>query len=481
MRISAWAAVQELARRAKEELAKRRERPEFKEDVIRQLTADLFPLQRTVLDDPKALIAICCGRRAGKSELAARMIAIELLRAQHNECVLFAAQTLQRAKQIIWKLLDKINTDYGLGWTMSEHIGQITTPEGAVCMMLGVTDANSIEKVRGSKYRLAICDETSTYEGLLERLVIDVILPGTLDFTPRGKIILTGTPGYSRAGWWYEVATGIKKGWSQYHWWMGDNPTIGDIESKLREMRDEMELSEDDPKYKREVLGLWVSDESVLVYSATEQRNSCKVLPGNPSAEEIREHWLVTCALDVGFTDACALAAVGSPPNSKEMFVLESFKASGLRADEQAAKLKEFRDKYRPARTVMDIGGQGKLVHAEFNHRYGKMSGGVAIPAKKMGKVEAIGMFNSDMRTGALKAYLPAAADVFKEWTSLPWLEGSDKTKADPKFDNHASDATLYAWREHRAFLAKPAVTKTAEDLAAEEVAALKAKITKRK
>lgn len=469
MRFTAMEAQRELQRRAQIELAKRRELPDFKANVVAQLRADLFELQRDVLDDKSSLVALCCSRRAGKSELAARMIAIALLLAKHNEYVLFAAQTLMRARQIIWALLEKINDDYCLGWTMSAHIGQIVTPDGAVFMLLGVTDANSVEKVRGSKYRLAILDETSTYEDLLERLIIDCLLPGTLDFSPRGRIVLAGTPGYSKTGYWFEVASGLKRGWSHYHWTLFDNPMIQDIEEKLKQVREEEGLSEDDPKYKREFLGLWVADESILVYAATEQRNAVKVLPNAPVGKTleqwVREEWLVTCALDVGFTDKCAVVALGSPPHSTDIYVLETFSEAGLRADQQAAKLKEFREKYRAQRTVIDVGGQGKLAQVEFNQRYGKLAGGMALPAKKMNKVEAIGMFNTDMRLGRVKALLPSAADVFREWGELPWAD-EDRTKIHPAYDNHASDATLYAWREHRAFLARPAAQpKTAEQL----------------
>lgn len=467
MQLTAHAAKMELARRAREELVKRREDPQFKLDVIARLEADLFELQRDVLMDLSSLVALCCSRRAGKSELAARMIAIALLKASHNEYVIFAAQTLQRAKQILWKLLEKINDDYGLGWTMSEHIGQITTPDGAVCFFLGVTDNDSVEKVRGSKYRLAFCDEASTYDHLLERLVVDCLRPGTMDFDPPGKIVVAGTPGYSRVGYWYEVATGLRKGWSNRHWTIMQNPMIKNIEAKLKQIREEEDLAEDDPKYRREYLGQWVADESVLVYAASEARNTVKALPAAPAGVDlvrwIREAWLVTCALDVGFTDKCAVVALGSPPNSQTMYVLESFTKAGLRAPEQAEKLKEFRDKYAPTRVVMDVGGQGKLVHAEFTHRYGKLAGGMAMPAKKQGKVEAIGMLNSDLRVGKLKALLPDAADLYKEWIELPWADDA-KTKIHPGFDNHASDALLYAWREHRAFLAKPAALPQTEE-----------------
>lgn len=460
MLIASVDALRELARRAQEELAKRRHRPDFKENVIAQLRADLFPEQLAVMDDPSPRIAMCCSRRAGKTEVAGRMIAIELLKAGHNHHVLFAARTLARARQIIWPILEKINDEYSLGWTMSQHIGQIVTEDGGIFSLLGVDDANAAEKVRGSKYRLAVCDESATYENLLERLVIDCLEPGTLDFSPRGRIVLAGTPGYSRAGYWYAVSTGGKKGWSSHYWTLVNNPHIKNVEEELRSLRESNGWTEEEPTYRREYVGEWVADESTLVYAALERRNTCKELPAAPGGMAleawIREAWLVTVALDVGYTDEAAVVAIGSPPHSQDIYVLDCFVKAGLRADEQAALLKEFRDKYKPVRTVIDAGGQGKLVHGEFNQRYAKTAGGIAIAAKKQGKVEAIGMMNTDLRAGKMKAYLPAAVDVMNEWTQLPWAD-DDKTKIHPAYKNHASDATLYAWREHKAFLTKPA------------------------
>jgi hypothetical protein len=93
------------------------------------------------------------------------------------------------------------------------------------------------------------------------------------------------------------------------------------------------------------------------------------------------------------------------------------------------------------------------------------MMGGPASPAQKMGKNEAIGMMNSDLRAGRIKAVVASAAHLIKEWASLVWTD-DEKSKISKHQANHASDAALYAWRAHRAYLAKalPAA-KTAEDL----------------
>lgn len=456
-----WTALdakQELARRAKLELEKRRSTPEFKRGVIAALRAELFDHQLAVLDDPSPRIAACCSRRAGKSELAARMIIIALLNSGHNDTILFSARTLARARQIVWPILSRINDDMGLGFRMSEHIGQVTTPEGAVMLLLGVDDAISVEKVRGSRFRLAVLDEASTYEGLLERLILDAIEPGCLDFSPRGRIVVTGTPGYAQSGHWFQIATGKRRGWSHHYWTLRDNPHIPDVDAALAGIREGNGWDEMDPTYRREYLGHWVADESTLVYPFNPQVNTCdwSALPQPPSGKTveqwIRDDWSVTVGADIGFTDAFAVAALGSPPHSKDCYFLESHSQTGLLAEEQAAWIQRYREKYRAARTVMDAGGSGKLVHAEFTRRYG----GGASPASKMNKLEAVGMFGSDMRSGRIRA-LPGAKGLAAEWAALVWSDDSKTTVDKHIAKDHTTDAALYAWRAHTAYLNKAA------------------------
>ena len=468
-------AQKEVQRRVREELIRRRDKdPDaYKRAVIAALRSELFDKQLAVMDDKSRRIALCCSRRAGKSELAARMIACALLQGNRNDYVLFAARTLQRAKQILLSILQRIDEQYALNWHFQPHVGQVTTPEGAVLVLLGVDDSEAVEKIRGSRYRLAICDEASTYEQHLDTLITDCLAPGTADFDPPGRILVCGTPGYVRKGTWFDIAEGSKAGYSRYHWILDENPHMKNIAKFLAEEREANGWTEDDPVYLREYRGIWSADASTLVYAYSSSRNDCRRLPEPPpdmSLDEwIRQDWHVTVAGDIGYTDDFAVCALGSPPHSKDIYVLYTYREPGLLAGVQADRIQEVRARFRPARTVIDAGGMGKLPFEEFNQRYGKQAGGMAIQAKKQGKIEAIGMLNSDLRTGTLKAWLPAALDVVDEWKSLPWADPEARDKEHKGFRNHTADCVLYCWREHRAYLANPAPKpKTPEQLEAE-------------
>jgi hypothetical protein len=75
-------------------------------------------------------------------------------------------------------------------------------------------------------------------------------------------------------------------------------------------------------------------------------------------------------------------------------------------------------------------------------------------------------MFGSDMRIGRIKAVLPTAVELYREWCELVWAD-DEKTKINKhQARTHLADAALYAWRAHRAYLAKAApVAKTTLEL----------------
>jgi hypothetical protein len=460
-------AERELQRRVQEELVKRRiNQPElYKREVIAALRAELLPQQLAVMDDPARRISLCCSRRAGKSEVAARMIAISLLSSNRNEYTLFSARTMTRAKQIIWDLLSRINDQFQLGWHMQAHIGEIKAPNGAMFMLLGVDDAIAAEKVRGSKYRLAVCDEASTYEEHLDMLVTDCIAPGTLDFSPPGKIVIAGTPGKVRKGYWYDVACGNKPAYSNHHWTLRQNPHIRNAEQTLADERAANNWTENDPVYLREYEGIWAADETTLVYAYNQTRNDVKQLPEAPLGSDgqpmpmdvwIREQWLTTVAADIGYNDDFAVVCLGSPPHSKDVYVIHAERQSGLLVGVQAERIKAIRDKYRPSRTVIDAGGMGKLTFEEYTQRYGKAQGGRTIRAEKHNKIDAIGMFNSDLRSGTIKVLQPQCGVLTEEWRTLPWQDES-REKEHRAFRNNTADGCLYCWRAHKAFMAMPA------------------------
>ena len=58
---------------------------------------------------------------------------------------------------------------------------------------------------------------------------------------------------------------------------------------------------------------------------------------------------------------------------------------------------------------------------------------------------------NSDLHCGFIKVY--EGCELLDEWDLLQWDE--DRKKEDSRFENHLSDACLYAWRESKHYTYK--------------------------
>lgn len=470
----ARAARDELARRALAEIERRRGSAEYRAFVEATIRSELFGLQLAVLDDPSSRISWCCSRRAGKTEGAVRMLALALEAAGEDEYVVFGARTLGIARDLAWKKLVRLGKRLHLGWNVNQANHEITTARGAEFRLFGVDDSASVEKVRGKKYRLVICDEASTYQEHIEKLLRDCFSPGTKDFDPPGRIIVAGTPGYVCAGFWHDISwlteenaqtnqqRALTRSWKRHAWILDVNPHIPNVTEALREEREAWGLTEDDPVYLREYRGQWINDGASLVYAYDQQRNAITELPEPPRGKAldqwIREDWLVTLGADIGYVDDFALVVLGSPPNSRDVYALYAFKQAGMLTGAQADMIHEARKRFRPSRTVVDTGGQGKLSLEEFNARYATAAGGSAMAAEKQGKVEAIGLMNSNLRIprdqpelGRFFVYTPEAFALAEEWMHLPWAN-KDKAGEHKAFPKHASDAALYCWRAHRGF-----------------------------
>jgi hypothetical protein len=117
-------------------------------------------------------------------------------------------------------------------------------------------------------------------------------------------------------------------------------------------------------------------------------------------------------------------------------------KRVGMIPAEIADHIKQLSDTYKFTRIVMDTGGLGKSICEEFRVRYN-----IPVhPASKHDKFSYIELLNSDLRSGFVK--VPPGSVLVDEWNLLQWAE-NQKTE-DKRFENHLSDAFLYAWRESK-------------------------------
>ena len=189
------AALRELARRT---LVQRR---------ADELLIDQHAKQATFVADPSPRIAAHCGRRAGKSHAIAKRLARTAL-VNPDGVSVFVAISAARAIEILGRGMTLFSRRHLLNAQQVQMHGQTywKFPNGHRVWCAGCKNRADAEKFRGDPYCAAVVDEADSMRHHLEYLVEDCLDPALLD--RRGWLALTGTPGATPQGYFYEITTG---------------------------------------------------------------------------------------------------------------------------------------------------------------------------------------------------------------------------------------------------------------------------------
>lgn len=446
----------EVSRRRREALSllRVRDKAEFKNEVRRSIYASLTKKQLEVIADIKLgirYIAMACGRRAGKTNLLAKLLILTLLDCEHNEAVFYVAWSLKIGKGLIWKELEKLCHDYALDeyWRLTEHQGQIDTPDGAAFFILGLNKAKQSNLTRGFKGRLFCVDESQDVEHLLERTHV-AVSPGLAD--TKGVFIAAGTGPYVTQGTWFEWSEG-RKGFKAFNWTIRENEKFPqDPEETLREWREQNECDETHPDFIREWMGKAANDVTTLICEYIAERNSITELPEAYSLD-----WQHIIGMDFGWDDAITWIVVAVNPYGPERIVVHAEGASEMDNDTAADKTAELVKRFQTSYVVCDPAGGGKGFYKTFNSKYGKILGCQIKSAYKLNKVDSTKVINTDLRVSPpdndnaepmfgkgkarLVLLLPDAAPLEKEIKVLKWKNKqkaevlTSKTVRDDHFD----------------------------------------------
>lgn len=191
-----------------------------------ELTFELLPWQRTVMDDNTRFKVICAGRRCGKSRLAAVTLLIEALQCPKGSGVMYVAPTQGQARVIIWNLL----LDLGRPIIASAHVNnsEITLINGSVIYVRG---ADRPDTLRGVSLSYAVLDE---YADMKPSAWEEVIRASLSDKRGRGMFI--GTP--KGRNHFFDLFHQEDEEWKSWHFTTADNPLIDakEIEAAKRTM-----------------------------------------------------------------------------------------------------------------------------------------------------------------------------------------------------------------------------------------------------
>lgn len=400
-----------------------------------------FEKQNAFIRDGARLKAALCTRRAGKSYGAGLYLFEEALANPGVSC-LYIALTRDSAKKIMVKdVLNPINKKYKIGAKLNKTELTYTLPNGSVIYLLGAdADEDEKEKLLGQKYKLVVIDESASYSIDLKDLVYRILKPAMADL--KGTIVMIGTPGNVTRGLYYDITTGIEKGWSVHKWSALDNPHIKDqIRDEMNELIANNPAIVETPLWKQMYLGEWFVDTDKLVYKYSDLKNRVLELP-TPAG---RSAWNYVLGVDLGYEDATGFSVCAYNEFDPALYVARTFKKTKMDITDVAEKIKDLQKTYGFTKYIVD--GANKQAVEEIKKRH-------SIPleaADKQGKVDFIEIMNSEMIQSKIKVVKSHdEGDLIGEWMSLVWDEKkmlAGKKEENAACPNHLSDATLYAWR----------------------------------
>lgn len=398
----------------------------------------LHPAQRAFVEDRAKKKAAVCSRRAGKTEGVAAWL-LQGAEASPGALSVYIALTRNNARLILWRTLEDINRRHDAKLWFREIDGQLMVQHsnGHRIWLAGCKDSSEVDKFRGMKYRRAAVDEAASYGSYLRTLIDDVLEPALLDHD--GELVLVGTPGAQPAGLFYEATTGDGgPRWSTHSWTVLDNPYIPHAAEWLEQKKAANNWDDQHPTYQREWLGRWVRDDGAIIYPYDAAKNAYTELPDGKYRRVL--------GIDLGYDDSTAFVLCCYRQGHPEIYIERSWKRSGMIPSAIAAHIEQIRREHRPGAIVCDTGGLGKGYVEEFKQRYGLP----VEPAKKQHKLAYMEMMRGDLRSGTLRVDPFRNRELLDEWALLPFNE--DRSGEDERFENHLSDAALYAWREARAY-----------------------------
>jgi hypothetical protein len=407
-----------------------------------------FPEQAAYVNDPSQLIMLLCTRRAGKSLGVGRRLYKAALKRPGSSC-LYIALTRDSAKKIMWKdVLKPLNKQFRLGAKFNETNLTVTLPNGSVIYLLGVdTTEEEKEKLLGQRYVEVAIDEAASFSIDLHALVYGILKPAVADF--RGTICLVGTPGNLKRGIYFELTNGQnpcnpgtwqKSGWSGHRWDTTRNPYMRENWlAEIEELKANNPGIEQTPLFQQHYLGLWVIDESKLVYRYQIGRNDFDgKLP-----EILQGGWHFVLGVDLGFDDASSFTLGAYHDHDRRLFLPESHKKSQMDITDVATEIKRYGKAFDLDRTIVD--GANKQAVEEMRKRHE-----LALhAADKTGKADFIDIMNAEFIQARILLG-PDAAPLREEYAGLIWDErGLEKGKREehPNCSNHCADGALYLWR----------------------------------
>lgn len=395
----------------------------------------LYDKQMQVYDNLLDRTIQCiCTRRAGKTELVARMIVREALKEPYEtptgkvlpRNALYLNRNFDNAVGQMGQPVIAILESLGIQFEGSLGTGVLTLPSGATITFSGYNNKGDIDRYRGNHYSMIALDEISHLRNP-KVLMQETLEPALVDYGHEGRIIMTGTPPRSKKSYAYEMwhNDNIK----HYHWSFMDNPFIPNKEEVVAKACKDHGVTEDAPFIQREYFGnMEAFDVDAMPFRGYKTYN-------NPALVKNQTWTHAYVGVDWGYEDSSAVIAAVASDKTKEMYVVSEWHAPHKATSEicqevvnALTKLKE----YNVARTPWVIcDNNDKSGAYELYHTY-------KIPnvttAYKYDKDMAIEQLAEWMRTG--KVLIPEKGYLADECDNTLWQRDKDSDEIIHEIDD---------------------------------------------
>ena len=325
------------------EIAK--EQAKDQEFGLYRLRTTLFRQQMQVFDDQtsKQIIAVC-SRRAGKTELAARL----LLKAAYvpNLHCLYLHRTFENALNQVGTPINKLVKELELNPSGSLAGGMLKFPNGSYIKIAGCNNKGQVDTFRGDSNDFIILDEVGHMRACRE-LVREVLGPSLIQSKfngAGGQMVFIGTPPRTKNSYARELWENSKI--QHYFWTWQDNPFIPE-DVTLESIAEQYGVGIDDPFIQREYLGQWVVDVNAEVFHGY---LTFKELP----AGAVTHAYI---GVDWGYEDKAAV--LGCVVINGRLYAVDEWQKqhTGIQeiSNEIRAMYERIKTKYKPARDVQVI------------------------------------------------------------------------------------------------------------------------------
>lgn len=276
-----------------------------------QIRNTLYDKQQEVYDNStdKFMIVIN-SRRSGKTELMGRLLAKRVCRPDQH-CV-YINRSFDAAVRQIQKPLETALEAAGLHYRGTINGGKIEFDNGSWILIVGNNNASDVNKLRGEKLALVLCDECGHMRHLRE-LINEIIAPATMDYAD-SQIVMVGTPPRTRNGFVQELWE--KGNIRKYHWTFKDNPFIPNKDNVIQEACEMFGISPDSNFIKREYLGDMYAYDTEAIYVKHYDK-------AEPDKDKLYSHAYV--GVDWGYEDKAAVVGMLADKNAKKLYVVKDW------------------------------------------------------------------------------------------------------------------------------------------------------------